>query len=189
MKALLDSYAYNLARVRWDMFGTLTFRSVPSPKRAFGRAWALMHYAAELCERPYSELLIVFRAELGEMMGRFHLHCLLGGTYTRNEITLAHQLEHHWFGLFGQGAIAKCRAYDHKLAGVAYVTKCLTQGTLGANEYELRKFNLADTVTLSNSVLRVIRSLDQINDRRCRRAQVEKRAGDELVSASVGMVS
>ena len=93
------------------MFGTLTFRSVPSPKRAYGRAWALMRRAAELLQRPYSQLLIALRAELGEMTGRFHFHFLLGGTQTRNEITLAHQLEHTWLGLFGQGSISKCRPY------------------------------------------------------------------------------
>jgi len=158
----LDSYAYSLARIRWDVFGTLTFRSVPSPNRAYGRAWALMRRAAELVQRSYSQLLIALRAELGEMTGRFHFHFLLGGTKTRNEITLAHQLEHGWFGLFGQGAISKCRPYDRSRAGVAYVTKCLGQGTWGANEYEVRKFNLADTVTLSKSVFRVIRSLDRM---------------------------
>jgi hypothetical protein len=52
----LDSYAYSLARVRWDVFGTLTFRSVPSPKRAYGRAWALMRLATERIQRPYSQL-------------------------------------------------------------------------------------------------------------------------------------
>lgn len=158
----LDSYAYSLARIRWDVFGTLTFSSVPSPKKAYGRAWALMRSGAELVQRPYSQLLIALRAEHGEMTGRFHFHFLLGGTKTRNEITLAHQLEHRWFGLFGQGAISKCRVYDHSRAGVAYVTKCLRQGTWGANEYELSKFNLADTVTLSKSVFRVIRNLDRM---------------------------
>jgi hypothetical protein len=158
----LDSYAYSLARVRWDVFGTLTFRSAPSTKKAYGRAWALMRLAAELVQRPYSQLLIALRAELGEMTGRFHFHYLLGGTQTRNAITLGHQLEHRWFGLFGQGAISKCRAYDCSRAGVAYVTKCLGEGTWGANDYELRKFNLADTVTLSRSVFRVIRSMDRM---------------------------
>ena len=85
----LDSYAYSLARIRWDVFGTLTFRSVPSPKKAYGRAWALMRLTAELVQRPYSQLLLALRAELGELTGRFHFHFLLGGTNTRNEITLA----------------------------------------------------------------------------------------------------
>src|SRR5579871_1719496 len=154
----LDSFAYSLARIRWDIFGTLTFRSVPSPKVAHGRAWALMHQAAELVQRPYSRLLIALRAEHGEMTGRFHFHFLLGGTQTRNGITLSHQLEHLWFGMMG--GISKCRPYDRSLAGVAYVTKCLR--LTGANVYEVGKFNLADTVTLSRSVFRVVRSLDRM---------------------------
>src|SRR5258706_15984351 len=101
MKQSLGSYAYSLARLHWDVFGTLTFRSVPSTKKAFGRAWAHLHHAAKRVEQPYSRLLIALRPELGEMTGRFHFHYLLGGTLTSNEITLAHQLEHDWFGLCG----------------------------------------------------------------------------------------
>lgn len=158
----LDSFAYSLARIRWDVFGTLTFRSVPSPKRAYGRAWRLFRQAAKLLQRPYSQLLIALRAEFGEKTGRFHFHFLLGGTETRNAITLSHQIEHLWFRLCGQGAISKCRPYDRSRAGVAYVTKCLQAGNWGANRYELNKFNLADTVTLSRSVFRVIGSLDRM---------------------------
>jgi hypothetical protein len=179
----LDSYAYTLARVRWDVFGTLTFRSVPSTKKAYGRAWAFMREAAELVQRPYSQLLIVLRAEFGEMTGRFHFHFLLGGTQTRNAITLSHQLEHRWFGLFGQGSISKCRPYDRSRAGVAYVTKCLGKENWGANEYELGKFNLADTVTLSRSVFRVIRDTDRMG-RDAMRACVKSRAADESATAS-----
>ena len=186
MKLSLDSYAYSLARIQWDVFGTLTFRSVPSPKRAYGRAWAHMRQAAELVERPYSQLLIALRAELGEMGGRFHFHYLLGGTWTRNAIALAHQLEHRWFGMFGQGAIAKCRAYDRSRAGVEYVTKCLEEGVWGANEYELRKYNLADTVTLSRSVVLVIEDLERMGTD-ARRARVTNQAGDELASVIEGM--
>jgi hypothetical protein len=143
-----------------------------------------MRHAAELSGQPYSRLLITLRAELGELMGRFHFHYLVGGTSTRNEITLAHQLEHHWFGLFGQGAIAKCRAYDRSRAGVEYVTKCLSQGSLGSNEYELRKFNLADTVTLSRSVTRVISSLERMG-KDARHARLRNRVADEAASALV----
>jgi hypothetical protein len=101
-----------------------------------------------------------------------------GRTWIRNEITLAHQLEHHWFGLSGQGAIAKCRAYDHSRAGVEYVTKCLTEGTFGKNEYELRKFNLSDAVTLSRSVFRVIADLERMGAD-SRHARVKRRGPDE----------
>ena len=178
MQQSFDSYAYSLARLRWDVFGTLTFRSVPSTKKAFGQAWAHMHHAAELSGRPYSELLIALRPELGELGGRFHFHYLLGGTFVRNEITLAHQLEYHWQGPCGGGAIAKCRAYDHSRAGVGYVTKCLSEGTLGKNEYELRKFNLSDSVTLSRSIFRVISDLERMGAD-ARHARVRKRGLDE----------
>jgi len=164
MTSLLDSFAYSLARIRWDVFGTLTFKSVPSSERkAFGLAWAHMHHAAKLVGRPYSKLLIALRPELGELYGRFHFHYLLGGTWCRNEITLSHQLEHHWFGLRGQGSIAKVRAYNPSLAGVEYVTKALSgYYVLGMNEYETRKFNLCESVTVSRSVVGVISDLDRM---------------------------
>ena len=162
MQMGLDSFAYSLARIRWDIFGTLTFRSVPSTRRAFGQVWRHLRYAAELSEQRYSRLLLALRPELGELGGRFHFHYLLGGTQTRNAITLANQLNYHWRGKAGGHSIAEIRAYDHTLAGVEYVTKCLSSGTLGANEYELRKFNLSDSVTLSRSVFRVIESAERI---------------------------
>jgi hypothetical protein len=162
MEVTLDSYAYSLARIRWDIFGTMTFRHVPNPGKRDGRAWALMGLAAKLCQRPYSQLLIVLRGERGEMTGREHQHFLLGGTDARNRITLAHELEYEGFGLSGYLGFCKCRPYDDCRAGVAYVLKCLSEGVWGANEYELRKFNLADTVTLSNSIFRVVRSLDRM---------------------------
>ena len=58
-------------------------------------------------------------------------------------------------------AIPQVRPYDRTLAGADYVCKCL-----GANRYELGKYNLADEVTLSHSVLAVIRAMDAKGDRR-----------------------
>ena len=93
MPEVVDNYAYSLARIDWDLFGTLTFtKSVPPTKRAFGMAWAHFYQAAKLVNRPYGQLLIALRPELGELFGRFHFHYLLGGTRTSNAITLAHTL-------------------------------------------------------------------------------------------------
>ena len=184
----LDSYAYSLARVRWDVFGTLTFRSVPSPNNCVwpglgadapgGGAGPAALFSASDC---------VARGAGGNDGQRFHFHFLLGGTQARNEITLAHQLEHRWYGLFGQGAISKCRAYDRSRAGVEYVTKCLSEGCWGANEYELRKFNLADTVTLSRSVFRVIRSLDRMGTDAAARTCEKDGLPDEGSTGSAGL--
>jgi hypothetical protein len=155
----MDGLAYNLGRIDWDLFGTLTFRSVPSIKRAHCRAFAFLRQTAVRVRRPFPELLWVLRSELGETNGRFHFHFLLGGSQTRNVITLSHQLEHSWGGRVGRNSIAKIRPYDRSRSGAAYVTKCLTEGTSGANGYELSKFNLADQATVSYSTLRVMKQL------------------------------
>jgi len=168
-----DNFAYTLARLRWDVFGTLTFKGcVPRRPVAYGHAWRHFRQASELNERPYAQLLIALRDELGELNGRFHFHYLLGGTGTRNAITLCHRLKDAWKGQ--TGALAKIRPYDCSQAGVAYVTKCLS----GADVYEMNKYLSADQVTLSNSVYRVINSLERIAED-TRLALVKKRAREE----------
>jgi hypothetical protein len=83
------------------------------------------------------------------------------GTLTRNYHTLLHQAEWLWKIQSG-GARVDVRQYDHSLAGVDYVVKCL-----GANSYELNKYSFANTVTLSASVIRLIAGIDASGDRRC----------------------
>ncbi len=70
----------------------------------------------------------------------------------------------------------RCRAYDRSRAGVAYVTKCLQAS--GANVYEVGKFNLADSVTLSRSVFRLIRRLDLMGTDAVARTCVARRGFD-----------
>ena len=183
----LDAFAYSLARIDWDVFGTLTFRSVPSLKVSYGRAWSFFGLVSKAVQRPYSGLLIALREERGEIGGRFHFHFLLGGTGSRNRVTLSHQCEKLWAKVHGQGAIARCRQYDAALRGVPYVTKCLSGGglSLGANRYEVRKFDSADTLTLSRSVLRVIRSHDRMGLDGSR-GTCEKMAAAEIGGGSAG---
>ena len=51
---------------------------------------------AKICGVPYNRLLMALRGEEGELNGRFHFHCLVGGTATRNYHTLEHQAEWLW---------------------------------------------------------------------------------------------
>jgi len=156
---------------------TLTFAGrVPRPAIAFGHAWRHFRQASELSDRPYSQLLIALRQELGEKNGRFHFHYLLGGTETRNAITLSHKLERSWKIQTGAQQV-EVRPYDDSQAGVQYITKCLS----GADVYEMDKFISADSVTLSNSVYRVVRSLERIAED-TRLALAKKRAADEAAS-------
>jgi hypothetical protein len=154
-------FAHTLAKIEWDIFTTLTFQNpVPRPQIAYGMAFQWLRCVGEICAVPYGHLLIALRGEQGEKNGRFHFHCLVGGTTTRNKITLSHQLEHRWRVVSGN-AISQVRPYDSSLAGTTYISKCL-----GANEYEVSKYTLANQVTLSHSVLSVIRGMDAKGERR-----------------------
>jgi hypothetical protein len=157
-------FGLSLARIQWDFFATPTFKgTVPRVNIAFGMAYRWLQEMSKVSGVPYNRLLIALRGEVGEENGRFHFHCLVGGTATRNYHTLEHQAEHLWKIQSG-GARVDVRQYDRALAGADYVCKCL-----GANQYELGKYSFANTVTLSASVIRLIAGIDASGDRRCGR--------------------
>lgn len=148
-------FAWVLSNLSWDVFGSMTFASGKdrSPRRAYSHVWAHLHEASRICRVPYSHLLFAVRGELGEIGHQFHFHYLIGGTKTSNVLTFCHQLERAW--IVRTGARARdVRPYDRSLTGPEYVAKCL-----GANAYEISKFDLANEVTLSRSVYRVSRSI------------------------------
>jgi hypothetical protein len=178
-------FGITLARIQWDLFATMTFagRNVPHRKIAYGLAFRWLQELAKKCGCPYNRLLIALRGEEGEENGRFHFHCLVGGTLTRNYHTLLHQAEWLWKIQTG-GARVDVRQYDRSLAGAAYVVKCL-----GANTYELNKFSFANSVTLSSSIFRLIAAMDRVYERRRGPGHMKKRIGHEPSSASAGMVA
>ncbi len=154
-------FGLSLARIQWDAFATLTFAgTVPRANMAYGLAFRWLQDTANICRVPYKRLLIALRGEEGEFKGRFHFHCLVGGTATRNYHSLTHQMEHLWKISTG-GARVEVRQYDRSLAGAGYVCKCL-----GANQYELNKYSFANSVTLSASVVRLITAIDASGERR-----------------------
>jgi hypothetical protein len=122
---IATDFGISLARVQWDFFATLTFAgNVPRTQIAYGLAYRWLQELAKVCGVPYKRLLIALRGEEGEKHGRFHFHCLVGGTATRNYHTLQHQAEHLWKIQTG-GARVEVRQYDRALAGAEYVCKCL----------------------------------------------------------------
>ena len=83
------SFGITLARIRWDFFATPTFKgNIPSSNICYGLAFRWLQELAKTCGVPYKRLLIALRGEVGEKFGRFHFHCLIGGTATRNYHTL-----------------------------------------------------------------------------------------------------
>jgi hypothetical protein len=159
---VVTDFGLSLARIQWDIFATPTFKgTVPRANIAYGMAYRWLQELAKKCGVPYNRLLIALRGEVGEKNGRFHFHCLVGGTLSRNYHTLQHQAEHLWKIQSG-GARVDVRQYDRSLAGADYICECL-----GANRYELNKYSFANTVTLSASVIRLIAGIDASGDRRC----------------------
>jgi hypothetical protein len=155
-------FGLSLARIQWDIFASPSFAgTVPRPSICYGLAFRWLQELAKTCGVPYKRLLIALRGEVGEKFGRFHFHCLVGGTATRNCHTLCHRAEWLWKIQTG-GARVDVRQYDRSQAGAEYVAKCL-----GANAYELNKYSFANTVTLSSSVIRLIAGIDESGERRC----------------------
>ena len=156
-----SSFGVSLARIHWDFFATPTFAGcVPRFNICYGKAFCWLQELAKITNTPYNRMLIALRGEHGESKGRFHFHCLVGGITTRNYHTVEHQAEWLW-RKFNGGARVDVRQYDRTQAGAEYVAKCL-----GANAYELSKYDFADTVTLSSSVRRLIAAIDESGERR-----------------------
>jgi hypothetical protein len=165
-------FGISLARIQWDFFASPSFKGkVPRPNICYGLAFRWLQELAKTCGVPYKRLLIALRGEVGEKFGRFHFHCLIGGTATRNYHTLQHQAEWLW-KIQCHGARVDVRQYDRSQAGAEYVVKCL-----GANAYELGKYSFANTVTLSSSVIRLIASIDESGERRGGAGHMKKRDG------------
>lgn len=147
-----------LAQVKgWDVFGSPTFAGhVPSARRVHRMAFAHLRSAARMTGRRFDDLLWALRLEEGEVGGRLHFHYLLGDTFTRNARTLAHRLEYDWKRISG-GARVEVREFDRAQAGAAYVSKALGV----ENAYEINKFGVADMVTVSAGVVRILANLSR----------------------------
>jgi len=155
-------YSIILARVPWEFFGTPTFKGcVPRPDVCLSMFEKWKRAVCESFGVPQKRLLVALRGEVGEQKGRFHFHYLIGGTFSRNNHSDAARLAYLWKRV-SCGARVEVRPYDRSRSGPEYISKCL-----GANAYEVGKYALADSVTLSASVMRLITHLDAMGDRRC----------------------
>ena len=169
-----------MSRVNWQFFGTLTFKKERMPTAVRIKLWfALARALAKWYGVRFPNLLWVLRTEQGEVTGRAHFHCLIGGlpetavrdakvikrengTWDVNNPT-CHALQAKWgrLGLHAddpQNRIARFSLYDARLNGAGYLCKCLgvDDSRLTKDIYETGKFDWGDNqLTLSDSVIRV----------------------------------
>jgi len=151
MNQISKGFAASLSVLRWDVFATSTFKNpLPIERRRWRLAWGHLHALAESLGTPYGRLLIALRAEHGELGDRPHFHYLLGGTRASNLHSLCHWLAYDWHKR-SQGHL-EVRLYNPSLAGADYIEDCL-----GANSYEVGKFNRADRLEVSSAVFKQVR--------------------------------
>jgi len=153
-----------MARVRWQLFCTFTFKGEKVPVSARATLFfSLVRETASNFGVHFSQLVWCLRLESGEASGRLHLHALIAGlpAYGISARTCLSMMS-RWERL--GGGIARVRVYDAALHGASYIVKGLEQTLLigtadkvnGANLYEFGKFGQADKVTLSKSFHRVV---------------------------------
>lgn len=174
-----------MSRIDWQVFGTLTFKSESLTCGRRQKMWfAELRALSRWQHVHFSKLLWVLRIEQGEVTGRTHFHCLIGGlpeaavmggiTFRRADGSLdcgnrlTHALEGKWARLGlnpadKQNRISRFSLYDARLNGASYIIKCLgaeDSGRLSKDIYETAKFMWDDRqLILSDSVHRVVERL------------------------------
>ena len=142
--------AWILARMEWDIFGTLTWADVP-PKSVQEKCVAelIRRVAKQVYKGTHLDILWAVRYEQGEATGRDHYHLLIGAYRNAphtNKYTLANQIKHIWENDVKKNKTkykpcvghADIRPYDSSKSGAEYICK----PALSARDfYELQKFN------------------------------------------------
>jgi hypothetical protein len=134
---------YVLSKLRWQFFGSLTFRTERLPQRVrMSMFFALMRKAAKDFRVYFPGLPWCLRVERGEINRRLHNHFLLTGL-PENAVCVAtcFAMMRIWTNKL-RGGYAQIRIFDPRLSGVDYVAKCLGYQVDGADVYESAKFGM-----------------------------------------------
>ncbi len=129
-----------LTQVRWQFFGTLTFKQERLPERVrLSMYFAILRKAAAEFGVYFPRLPWCLRQENGEQFGRRHFHFFLAGL-PRHAVnrTTCFFLMAQWEQI--GGGMARVKEYDPMLNGVGYVLKCLGYGPDPGDLYESAKF-------------------------------------------------
>ena len=144
----VNPHVYNLNRIRWDFFGTLTFAKVPP---LYVRKACICEYLRRVAKAFRLKdwkwgLFYAVRHEYGEMTNRAHFHFLLTIPHLSPNIHSArHRLKSIWQdGDKGCVGFADIRLYDPHRSGAEYMMKGSDWSLAKANAYELAKFAATD---------------------------------------------
>jgi len=141
--------SYQLERLPWQLFGTLTFTSERLPEAARIKMWfALARQSSSAFRVYFPSAIWCLRQELGEATGRKHFHYLFGGL-PQSAITQSTCFAQMAMWERLGGGMARVRVYDGAQNGVSYIAKCL--GSEAKDSYEFSKFASSSDLMLSKA--------------------------------------
>ncbi len=174
---------YHLSRLRWQFFGTLTFREAYIRRQEHGKGeylrftkfltWgrelsAKMDYSAKNWERRNVNVL---RLEPGEIGGLWHYHFLMAGLDERQvNRNTCWAMQSLWRYGSAAGGFPVIRVFDDAQNGEEYITKCLDP----RDTYEFNKFGLVAHLKFSPACVRLLRAT--AGDRRKGRFAVQEKS-------------
>lgn len=178
-----------LSRIRWQFFGSLTYRQPFLRKHEGGKAdrvrlcrWhAFGRDVAEnlfYTEKHWSKIIWALRLEQGEHGENcWHNHFLMSGLPNGTVNPGSCEAMKALWRQTG-GGHPSVRVYEARLNGAEYVAKCMSLADL----YEARKFGDAPHLTLSSSFWRVVQAQDLVAARRL--AKLEKNTQERLADGA-----
>jgi len=153
----------------WQVFGHITFKSLPTRTAAEKMTNAFCRHSCRLTHTHYEAHCSLVRGEFGEIGGRFHEHVLLGHLKPPVDTTAFRMaLRAFWAGPYADEAdistikwgICQVWPYVPTLEGVAYIMKGVERYECPgeAQSYEVSKFGLTDRVTMSVGLLKRVQT-------------------------------
>lgn len=172
-----DALTYQIQRVRWQYFATLTWRSVPPRAAQRKRIMSWLRWF-ERKGRSVNRCLWLVRFEAGELTGRDHVHILIGGNAPSTvNLGMCFTANKKWESL--GGGIARVRMYSRLLRAAQYTLKGLQRADYSvteANKYEVTKFSSADSLWYSSKLPAHLRAI--VAGRRVRSERAKRPAGE-----------
>ena len=157
MCAIDSAEVFLLSQMRWQIFGSLTFRQERLPERVrLSMYFAMLRKVARQHNVFFSRLIWALRQEGDGKLQHKHIHFLLSGL-PRHAVTPAtcSLMSQKWERI--GGGMARIAPYNHALNGVEYILKRRGEiQTLGG--FESAKFGSNPDLMLSDSLWKLLKA-------------------------------
>jgi len=166
-----------LDKVRWQLFGTLTFRQERLPERVrLQMFFTLVRQIAKWRRVNFHRVIWALRLESGEKTGRLHFHFLMAGLTGNINLGLCKSIEAKWRSIGGGHPLVE--VYDLEL-DAGYILK-ENSLQIGGYQYETAKFSAQSCqLIISHSLSRMVKCDQSQRMRQRTRPVAGCRLGDD----------